>query len=248
MGLYLFFLLLFSKLYRKMPRALSDVWRHFTVANVEGKAVYMCKNCAKSYVKNATKMQNHLAKCIKFPQRSQQATSDKSPSTSIRENDEADSLSIAPAHGPPGSKSFFWLYGGTKSEKCWWLSCSSCVCNWFTSDAQRPCVLEEISECSLPSIHPSNQTCFIYSFAGCRVQIKVNQIIEKAVCIAIISDGLSNVCGQGIINYIIYTPQPVFYKSTDTRDNSHTSHHWPWTTDGICTGDRQCCEHESCLV
>ena len=48
-------------------------------------------------------MQNHLAKWIKFPQRSQQATSDKSPSTSIRgENDESDTLSIATAHGLPG--------------------------------------------------------------------------------------------------------------------------------------------------
>ena len=52
--------------------------------------------------------------------------------------------------------------------------------------------------------------------------MKVKQIIEKADCIAIISDGWSKVCGQGIINYIISTPQPVFYKSTDTRDNRHT--------------------------
>jgi hypothetical protein len=55
-----------------------------------------------------------------------------------------------------------------------------------------------------------------------RVQVKVKQIIEKADCIAIISDGWSNVCGHGIMNYIISTPQPVFYKSTDTRDNRHT--------------------------
>ena len=52
--------------------------------------------------------------------------------------------------------------------------------------------------------------------------MKVKQIVEKADCIAIISDGWSNVCGQGIINYIISTPQPVFDKSTDTRDNRHT--------------------------
>ena len=51
-----------------MPQALSDGWRHFTAANVEGKAVYVCKYCVKTYVKNATKMQNHLAKRIKFPQ------------------------------------------------------------------------------------------------------------------------------------------------------------------------------------
>uniref|UniRef100_A0A4W5MJ42 Reverse transcriptase domain-containing protein n=1 Tax=Hucho hucho TaxID=62062 RepID=A0A4W5MJ42_9TELE len=48
-----------------------------------------------------------------------------------------------------------------------------------------------------------------------RVQVKVKQIIEKADCIVIISDRWSNVRGQGIINYIISTPQPVFYKSTD---------------------------------
>jgi hypothetical protein len=34
--------------------------------------------------------------------------------------------------------------------------------------------------------------------------------------------GGSNVCGQGIINYIISTPQPLYYKSTDTGDNGHT--------------------------
>jgi hypothetical protein len=33
---------------------------------------------------------------------------------------------------------------------------------------------------------------------------------------------VANVRGQRIINYIISTPQPVFYKSTDTRDNRHT--------------------------
>ena len=93
------------------------VWRHFTAANVEGKAVYICKYCkycAKSYVKNATKMQNNLAKCIKFPQRSQQVTSDQSPSTSIwGENDELDTLWTATAHGPPRIRRFFLLNGGT---------------------------------------------------------------------------------------------------------------------------------------
>ena len=108
MELYLvFFYKKMSNLYRKMPRALSDVRRKSTVANVEGEAVYIYKYCAKSNVKNATKMQNHLAKCIKFPQHSQQATSDKSSSTSIRvENYESHTLSIGTAHGPPGIKFF----------------------------------------------------------------------------------------------------------------------------------------------
>jgi hypothetical protein len=51
-----------------------------------------------------------------------------------------------------------------------------------------------------------------------RVQVKVKQIIEKADCIAIIIDGWSNVRGKRIINDIISTPQPVFYKRTNTTD------------------------------
>ena len=89
-----------------------------------------------------------------------------------------------------------------------------------------------------------------------RVQVKVKQIIEKADCIAIISDVWSNVRGQGIINHIISTPQPVFYKSTDTRDNRHTGLYiadelkavndlGPQKVFALVT---ECCEHEGCLV
>ena len=65
-----------------MPRALSDVWKQFIAANIEGN-VYICKYHAKTYVKNPEKIKIHLAKTIKFPQFSQ-ATSDKSPSTSMK--------------------------------------------------------------------------------------------------------------------------------------------------------------------
>ncbi|XP_057194536.1 uncharacterized protein si:dkey-6e2.2 isoform X2 [Triplophysa rosa] len=57
-----------------MPRPLSDVWIHFISASVEGKAMYICKYCGNSYVKNATKMQKHISKCPEFPQSLKQAT------------------------------------------------------------------------------------------------------------------------------------------------------------------------------
>ncbi|KAL0180357.1 hypothetical protein M9458_025799, partial [Cirrhinus mrigala] len=60
-------------------------------ASVEGKAVYTCKYCAKTYVKNATKVQQHIAN-------SKQATPNKNSSASIRceNNSDSDSLSSAP--------------------------------------------------------------------------------------------------------------------------------------------------------
>ena len=89
-----------------MPRAQSDMWRHFTAANVERKAVYICKYCAKSYVKDAIKMQNHGQA---HKDLSALTTSNLWQKTSIRgENDESDTLSILTAHGPPGIRRFFF--------------------------------------------------------------------------------------------------------------------------------------------
>ncbi|KAM9412479.1 uncharacterized protein ACWYII_026641 [Salvelinus alpinus] len=210
-----------------MPRALSDVWRHFTAANVEGKAVYICKYCAKSFVKNATKIQNHLAKCMKVPQRSQQATSDKSPSTSIQgENYESDTLLIATAHGPPGIRRFF-----NSMEERSQRNEDECRAQavyatgsplMLTGNGYWKRFLNVLRPAYTPPTRHALSTHLLDAEFN-RIQVKVKQIIEKADCIAIISDGWSNVCGQGIIHDIISTPQPVFYKGTATRDNRHTS-------------------------
>ena len=58
----------FSPFCRIMPRLPSEVWKHFTETKKDGKDVFLCKYCSQQYVKNATKMQNHLQKCKKFPQ------------------------------------------------------------------------------------------------------------------------------------------------------------------------------------
>lgn len=53
-----------------------------------------------------------------------------------------------------------------------------------------------------------------------RVQATVKQSIDKVECISIISEGWSSV--QGIVNYTVTTPQPFFYKSTDTKGHRHS--------------------------
>lgn len=55
-----------------------------------------------------------------------------------------------------------------------------------------------------------------------RVQDKVKQVIHEANCRAVISDGWTNVRGEAIVNYLISTPQPVFFKCVDTKDKQHT--------------------------
>ena len=91
-----------------MPRALSDVWRHFTPANVLGKSVYMCKYCDKTYMKNATKRQQHIAKWQKNPQGPKHAAdriSTPGGNESVSAVSESDTLWSAP--GSPGTRGFF---------------------------------------------------------------------------------------------------------------------------------------------
>ena len=188
---FILFYKMVSNLYRKIPRALSDVWRHFTAINVEGKAVHLCKYCTKSYVKNA-KTQNHLAKCIKFPQRSQQATSDKSPSTSIRgENDESDTLSIATAYGPPGIRSFFYSME-ERSQR----NAEKCLARAVYATGS-PLMLtgnvywKRFLNVLLPAYTPPTSHALSTHLQDAefnRVQVKVKQIIAKADCIAVIAN------------------------------------------------------------
>lgn len=55
------------------------------------------------------------------------------------------------------------------------------------------------------------------------VMSKVNDAVAKAPCLSLQSDGWTNIRGEGIINFMICTPKPVFYKSVSTDTNRHTS-------------------------
>ena len=56
-----------------------------------------------------------------------------------------------------------------------------------------------------------------------RVQEKVKETTDNSDCLCIvISDGWSNIRNEGLINFLLTTPLPVFLKSVDTNTNKHT--------------------------
>ena len=55
-----------------------------------------------------------------------------------------------------------------------------------------------------------------------RLQEKVNETTDNSDCFCIISDGWSNTRNEGLINFLLTTPLPVFLKSVDTNTNKHT--------------------------
>jgi hypothetical protein len=134
---------------------------------------------------------------------------------------------IATAHGPPGIRSFFDSMV-ERSQR----NADECLARPVYATGS-PLMLtgnmywERFLNVLRPAYTPPTRHDLYTHLMDAefnRVQVKVKQIIEKSDYAAIISDVWLNVCGKGIINYIP-TPQPVLYKSTDTRDNRHTGHY-----------------------
>ncbi|XP_013988342.1 uncharacterized protein [Salmo salar] len=183
-----------------MPRLVSDVWKHFTPAiNDDGKTMYMCNYCTKQYVKNATKLQVHLTKCknATLYQSAQEPLFCHTMEDHSQKN--ADEC-LARAIYATGSPLML-------SENVYWKRCFNVICPGY-SPPNRDALSTHLLEAEFN-----------------RVQGKVKETIEKADSVAVVSEGWSNVQGDGIINYIVSTPLPLVFKTTDKKDNTHTSTH-----------------------
>lgn len=55
------------------------------------------------------------------------------------------------------------------------------------------------------------------------VMNSIKQKINNASCLALLTDGWTNITGDGIINFIITKPEPVFYKSIVPGTNQETA-------------------------
>ena len=73
---------------------------------------------------------------------------------------------------------------------------------------------------SLPSRYKLTNTLLHAEYT--QVSITVNEEIATAQSLALICDGWSNVRNESIINFVVTTPKPVFYKSIAPEATIHT--------------------------
>ncbi|CAI5681183.1 unnamed protein product [Oreochromis niloticus] len=166
-------------------------------------------------------MQQHIAKCKKIPQGPTHAaarSSTQGENESVSAVSESDTHSSAP--GPSGIRGFFNFMDDTSqknADECFaraiYATGSPLM---LTSNVYWKRFLNVLRPAYIPPTRHALSTHLLDEDFS-RVQAKVKQTIDQADCISVISDGWSNIRGQGIINYIITTPQPVFYKSVDTK-------------------------------
>ena len=55
------------------------------------------------------------------------------------------------------------------------------------------------------------------------VEDEVQDTLKKCEFVSITTDGWSNIHRSSIINYMITTPKPIFYKSVPTKEERHTA-------------------------
>ncbi|CAI5689300.1 unnamed protein product [Oreochromis niloticus] len=171
-------------------------------------------------------MQQHIAKCKKIPQGPTHAAArsfTQGENESVSAVSESDTHSSAP--GPSGIRGFFDFMDDTSqkdADECFARAIYATGSPLMvTSNVYWKRFLNVLRPAYIPPTRHALSTHLLDEEFS-RVQAKVKQTIDQADCISVISDGWSNIRGQGIINYIITTPQPVFYKSVDTKENRHT--------------------------
>lgn len=58
-----------------------------------------------------------------------------------------------------------------------------------------------------------------------RVKIDMNKKINDSVALALVVDGWSNILGKGVLDFIVTTPLPIFYKAVYPEERE-TAEYW----------------------
>lgn len=84
---------------------------------------------------------------------------------------------------------------------------------------------------SLPSRYKLSNTLLSAEYD--RVRLAVDEELAAAPSLALMCDGWTNIRNESIINFVITTPKPVFYKSLATGSTSHTGEFMATTMLGV---------------
>jgi hypothetical protein len=215
-----------------MPRPKSDVFEHFTIVNEGDKQISICKYCSQKFTKNATKQRAHLEKCMKYPKRSRSVSPGPSTSSateshvpSASSTTSAHSGTSQPSSGTHSVRKFFDIMDAKSQERADENLARAIYATGsplsLTSNIYWQRFLKDLRPSYIPPSRHMLSTPLLQGEYD-RVHEKVMNLIQTSDCVTLVSDGWSNIRGEGIINFIACTPQPVFFKSIDTKDNRHT--------------------------
>lgn len=196
-----------------MPPLKKSFWQEFVkVPNTIEQ--YQCRHCQKKYKKNATRQQEHLTKCKIYQEYLfEQETISTPPNAKRKVNSQTN------------------LDGFTyKFNSQIQFELEQLLARAFFSAGISFNVIENEDFCAfIKKASPSFKIPSRYELSNKilnseyqLIKNEVQNIIEKCEFVSITTDGWSNVHNTSIVNYMITTPKPIFYKSTPTNEERHT--------------------------
>lgn len=200
-----------------MPRAKGAFWNEFTLVTAEENDTtekYSCNHCNIIYVKNASRMQKHIENCTNY-----QSTLEQTPG--IESN-----LQI-PKKYQRTLDGFVQSFSESDQLQMEGLLGRA----FFSAGLSMNCIENPDMQAFLKRSMPWFKIPSRYLLSNTildREYKKLSYLVEKTLnnspeFVCITSDGWSNINKLSIINYMITTPNPFFYKATSMNEERHTA-------------------------
>lgn len=208
-----------------MTRTSDTVWNHFEKSSERKKTgvqqqhfIATCKYCGSSFSGQPQRMKIHLSNtCLNVPLevKQQYLNSEKTQKTSDNNNDDNNNDNDNNNNDNDENK---------KKEIDISIARAFYASGIPLSTIENPFFIQALKQIN-PEYHPPSRKVLSTSLLEKEYKLVSNDIkklIKNAKYVCITSDGWTNIHQESIINFMITTPQPIFWKALETKENSHT--------------------------
>lgn len=220
----------------------GKVYNHFLEKPVNGRTIYVCKYCDQLYKnRNATRMSAHLIKnCCKCPEviktflQKQDVLMDVTNTALIRTRSTSESFnenirSVSRQHsdlevvGNVGSSNSSEHFDYQEAQQA--LARAIFVAGQPLSLVEHP-LWREFFKLLRSEFRPPTRKALSTSFLDeeyLKIKREIDLRLKNAKVLHVALDGWTNIKNEPIINIIVFTPIPYFYKFIETKQNRHTA-------------------------
>lgn len=207
------------------PRA--EVWEHFDSRQVQGKREAICKYCGTVY-KNAlaTRLREHINRCKCCPQSVKRMASEASQGPSKKRSTASMTF--------PSSSTSVSTVASTSTDDTPNINFTVDLAPALTDSEVDEAIARAVYSSAVPLsmlesqfwkktfelIRPGYDPPNRHSLGGNlltaeyqRVKMATMKKIQNANGLGLISDGWGDISGRKVVNFIVSTPEPIFYKS-----------------------------------
>ncbi|CAB4403798.1 unnamed protein product, partial [Rhizophagus irregularis] len=193
-----------------MPKTRGNFWSEYEVTvDSNGKEKYTCKTCSGTWSKNASRLKEHIEKCKDI---NVETETSQPQGTKRKRQQTFDEYKFAFT-----SKDQIILESLLIRAFC----SAGISFNVIENDDFILFLKKACPSFKIPSRFTLSNTLLDQEFE--HLELVVNSALSESPTYCLISDGWSNIQRTSIVNYMISTPKPLFFKVTAFKEERHTA-------------------------